>query len=66
MKVAGGLLIALGIFITIEVLSGLAFAARAQAHPFSIGEFISYWWPAPIVFAVGILLRRYKPRNKIY
>ncbi len=68
MKVAGGCLIALAILATWMILSELALAA--MRHPVGFGEYIgtvfSYWWPYGIIFLIGILVWRYKPRNRIY
>jgi len=68
MKIAGGCLIALAVLVTLMILNELAVASLH--HPVSfgayIGAFLSYWWPSPVAFTIGILLWRYKPRNKNY
>jgi hypothetical protein len=68
MKVAGGCLIALAIMVTWMILSELALGA--MLHPVGFGEYVStffkYSWPGGIALVVGVLLWRYKPKNRIY
>jgi hypothetical protein len=68
MKVAGGCLIALAIIVTLMILNELAFSAIHHPVGFGnyIGAFFSYWWPYGIALVAGMLLWRYKPRNKIF
>ena len=66
MKLAGGCLIALAIFVGLSIAVEFSLALAMGHGPFDWREFLKFFWPCPIAVAIGIWMWRRKPKDWLW